>query len=545
MLEKIWKFFFLRALHSVVQRQWFRRTWIIQEMALSARTPLVLCGNSMLCWDCFQNICTLFDLSFKACHWKDPYDIDSFFRRCHPQKLVETIRSELHTSGFQGRIDALTSMRDCIQDLYAGSQSGETGRGAAPLCIAMLYSNGANATDLKDRVYGILGLLPAAKRYSISVDYSKSLQEIYQDAFEFLISERDGFQVLSIAAGVSCGDDWLSWLPKYEKQSVESLVEPCFRRGSIYKSSGWLPPTYDVVDESILLLSGIPIDTVLQTADPIVDAKHETFLCDEDNSFIELAYNSVVALFLEAKDTEPCSTCTSSLTVATNLTCRHWLYAPKILCCTTGQRVDCMTYEHTNASDCNCGYHGMEEWDYIERASATPTKFHYTQRKSLREAISRAMVGDHLAYRNLDMSGVPAPADCEWLLPTVYNLTGWFRDLSTAAIDQTRTVSDYEDLKHLVKLSSRRICEGRKAFRTVNGWIGFGPAEMLPGDMIMVVAGADVPFLLRPSEVGNESLYRLVGECYVQGLMLGELFENMPNLEADGSRIALQTFHIY
>jgi hypothetical protein len=47
-----------------------------------------------------------------------------------------------------------------------------------------------------------------------------------------------------------------------------------------------------------------------------------------------------------------------------------------------------------------------------------------------------------------------------------------------------------------------------------------GPAYMRPGDVIVVLGGASLPFIVRPSEDGN---FRLMGECYYDGIMDGEL----------------------
>jgi len=51
----------------------------------------------------------------------------------------------------------------------------------------------------------------------------------------------------------------------------------------------------------------------------------------------------------------------------------------------------------------------------------------------------------------------------------------------------------------------------------------FTKAEVRDGDVIMVLIGADVPFLMRPYEDG----YRLLGEVYVHGIMKGEAMQGI------------------
>jgi hypothetical protein len=53
---------------------------------------------------------------------------------------------------------------------------------------------------------------------------------------------------------------------------------------------------------------------------------------------------------------------------------------------------------------------------------------------------------------------------------------------------------------------------------TNTGYLGLGNPQ--PGDEVWVLLGGNSPFVLRP--VPDSSQYRLVGDCYVQGIMDGE-----------------------
>jgi len=67
----------------------------------------------------------------------------------------------------------------------------------------------------------------------------------------------------------------------------------------------------------------------------------------------------------------------------------------------------------------------------------------------------------------------------------------------------------------------RRTVLGRKFFLSKSGYMGFGPRALQKGDMIYILLGCDVPLVIR--RVGKH--YRLVGECFVWGLMDGEALE--------------------
>jgi hypothetical protein len=63
-----------------------------------------------------------------------------------------------------------------------------------------------------------------------------------------------------------------------------------------------------------------------------------------------------------------------------------------------------------------------------------------------------------------------------------------------------------------------RACVDRRFFVTKTGLMGIGPDTMNAGDIIGVLFGGRVPYLLRAVDTGFE----FIGECYVPGLMNGE-----------------------
>jgi hypothetical protein len=63
-------------------------------------------------------------------------------------------------------------------------------------------------------------------------------------------------------------------------------------------------------------------------------------------------------------------------------------------------------------------------------------------------------------------------------------------------------------------------------FVTTPGLFGLCPWRSKEGDVIVLLDGGNVPYLLRPVEKEGEELrYELVGECFVQGIMHGEILD--------------------
>lgn len=67
----------------------------------------------------------------------------------------------------------------------------------------------------------------------------------------------------------------------------------------------------------------------------------------------------------------------------------------------------------------------------------------------------------------------------------------------------------------------RQVTEGRRFFTSLGGYMGIGPPGMRSGDLICVFLGGNVPWVVR--QEGHN--YKLIGECYVHGIMNGEFMQ--------------------
>lgn len=66
------------------------------------------------------------------------------------------------------------------------------------------------------------------------------------------------------------------------------------------------------------------------------------------------------------------------------------------------------------------------------------------------------------------------------------------------------------------------FARGRRFAGTEGGLIGWVPEESIEGDLVVIPYGSRVPLVLRSE--GN-SKYKLMGECYVHGLMDGRAIQ--------------------
>ncbi|KAF2138221.1 uncharacterized protein K452DRAFT_353118 [Aplosporella prunicola CBS 121167] len=71
-----------------------------------------------------------------------------------------------------------------------------------------------------------------------------------------------------------------------------------------------------------------------------------------------------------------------------------------------------------------------------------------------------------------------------------------------------------------IRSALRSAIRNQRLGTTAKGYLGLLPRQAKPGDIVCVLFGCNVPFIIRKAD-GDK--YRLVGECYVHGIMRGEV----------------------
>jgi len=94
--------------------------------------------------------------------------------------------------------------------------------------------------------------------------------------------------------------------------------------------------------------------------------------------------------------------------------------------------------------------------------------------------------------------------------------------LCTADRPSVEEDSRYAPILEAIERYDLRSAHNRIFFVTRMGMPGIGPKVMRAGDIVAVLRGSGVPFVLRPLE-GEQ--YQLAGAAYVWGVMYGEVVE--------------------
>jgi hypothetical protein len=117
----------------------------------------------------------------------------------------------------------------------------------------------------------------------------------------------------------------------------------------------------------------------------------------------------------------------------------------------------------------------------------------------------------HLANHSLAVKGIWV----DIVAPGVFH-----PDSHSGISGRLESVPNSQDGMHLLTEELEDTTSSdRLLFTTSGGMKGIGPSGTEAGDCLFVLAGGKLPFALRWS---RQKQYRLVGECYVPGLMWGE-----------------------
>ena len=168
-------------------RPWLSLVWILQELALAQNDPLVVLGGRSVRWSLLVG-------AWRVIAEEDLAPLGSSEQYLQPLSDPDAGGHEpiRHLEIFsKTKLDVLAELREKFHS--------DSGLGLWKLLI---ISRTSEATDPRDRIYGLLGLLEADARDPerstlISINYRKSTVEVYTDAMAHIFSQGNGPSFLS------------------------------------------------------------------------------------------------------------------------------------------------------------------------------------------------------------------------------------------------------------------------------------------------------------------------------------------------------------
>lgn len=169
------------ALVDLFERDYWDRLWVVQEV-LNARSVTVYCGNTSLPWRVYV-------------------DASDAFKR-HEEQLKQYLPSTGNN-----KVIPLVSQQQFQYSVvlaFKGPASLERLRqepDAEPISLLSVLCNCRLklSSEPRDKVFGVLGILPQEFKYNFPPNYSASLREVYTNVVEFLLHATGSFDVICAA----------------------------------------------------------------------------------------------------------------------------------------------------------------------------------------------------------------------------------------------------------------------------------------------------------------------------------------------------------
>ncbi|KAI2618615.1 hypothetical protein GGS26DRAFT_602758 [Hypomontagnella submonticulosa] len=465
-----------RILSSFFAQPWFHRVWTVQEVVLAREANITL-GDWELDWKPFSEaVRILFSASFTT-----SYALSL---------RIQGIKSKTETHS----IDICAALYLCdIQQLHQRSKN---------LLPLLSDSRDRKATKPVDHVYAVLGMAKEVQNPTIApllpqllaVDYVKPASLVFRDATWFIILNHHTLRPLTMAElpDERPFPDCPTWVPIWSQpRKTIRLYHEQFNAnlGTNVRLEPGPPGT--------LCVAGYTLDSVGHTTGELVNANVSDFdgveerwhypPREEDKFFVTSA----------------------------------WQLVRQVL----GYRKDARASRNNTDTDT-----GPPD---DKPGPTTPTQPPYSSDYHTTEAFIRTLIGNQITTSHKsrpDTSEEVTRSAYAWLRSHVAGFPHSKTLLQRAISALEETFYPGVDLSFQVCML--RTCFGRRFFVTKGGYLGVGPGSMREGDEVAVLLGLSVPVLVRPLENSGEEeqgggeegrRYEFVGECYVHGIMDGEL----------------------
>ncbi|KAM6514257.1 hypothetical protein FALCPG4_015412 [Fusarium falciforme] len=456
---------------TLFRRHWFQRTWIIQE-AILAKRGIVYCGRESIPWSKFETVVAALYMYHHTVKQIPGYDsvIDRAINGVNTMRLARRDRRKDRFRHFF----IMRSERGQLNE-YSG------------LLDLLLDTRQFQCTNPRDKIYGLMGIVRQnVNDEHLNPDYSFSVEQVYRNFVIWEIFANNNLRVLGCGSEKESESNFPSWVPDFMRLSPQQHL---LRRGRRLDYNAGLDTKIQVKlsDDSL----------VLQVKGIVADRIHTVGTKEAVTGF---------ALHLPRKlEDRKCESKQNALWFQELIQKKKWLDEAIVIYGEAYQRL---------ASN-GRPFIG----DGHKKKLMTPaTKLADRDAPPGLESFCRALIF------NVDEFERPAA-------PVYTDMVAAFGILVGKSMRVEESyVAKWLPYAQLAERSLVRGAVGRRFAGTNEGLVGWVPQGTRRGDMVVVLYGSRVPFVLR--KVG-EGKYNLVGECYIHGLMAGEAVRAERRLEQE------------
>lgn len=513
----------LNAVGALLERPWFHRRWIIQEVVLSRHVKVYVGGKS-IAWEVFMHVVNLL-----------------YLRGNWSSELVRTNMENVRA------MDVL-HLQARIHSHRREKQQGHH-KQLSLLQLLLLFNTSA-CSDPRDSLFALLGLA-SEQEPRLQVDYLNSAGEVFAEfAHQHLLTPgRDAFQLLQ-CAGAFRGPSKTrlnpqSWIPEWTRTPrFAPLLDDGFTAGDGSKK-------FSISEDDVLTIKGSTLgiigrktrysrgtireslfrnllwswvalmnDKCAYRDSEIVDALGFTLIADAALARVDRSL-----LGLDAPPSEERQKMLSGF---------RYLAWRAVNAEETDSDAD-----NDGGAPCDSRSETLRERlsellnstsSILSRTSSTINPFE--QSSGTNQSVSDRVSSLQRHASTSKLSRLPGQITPLMLSgPTIKRAASADPMTGLSAVEYAKLQKESATAgRDYLRLLSRTM-SGRCLFRTVEGGIGIGPGDTHNGDIVVVLRGARTPFILRRNDFSRT--FRLLGDAYVHGAMYGR----------DGDPHRSSTFH--
>ncbi|CZR54792.1 uncharacterized protein PAC_04676 [Phialocephala subalpina] len=513
------------AMLHLFQRPWFGRMWTIQEQLL-AKSGHFQCGlQSLHIWDMLRA---------------------ATFMKVVSNFLGDGILSMPGTSG-----PAWLKEKESWGPFIRRQSMSDHWPLHQLLLEAHFGSSAPSATDARDMIYGMLSLASDIEQLGIIPNYSVSCETVFRDIARRIIVRGGFIDYLAYVNGRAPVPNLPSWA--YDPRVANKIFGAPLNTGTLplnvssddkqhlracpFNVSGdKRQPLCDVdmdVDEGeqkeFLRIQGVEVDR-------ISDLGNFKIFEGDDIAYVEVIWLVMIVAYLHQRDKDkleslysfperaleaiwrtPLEDCYYEVGEGARRADRRayvgWeqIFRDVQNFATASSSTTAMANDTQNGQDGQDGHHLL----LFARIPGKLNPFEDGRSQSLPIAGQDLDAGEIESNINTGTNG----AAIFQPLVVLSDIAKVFRMFPT-----TTTNEQYEWTNRIRKLKSRR------PFVTQKGYLGMAPSRSQADDVVVVLYGGKVPYVIRPIP-GNPDHFELIGACYCDGIMDGELFQTTKEVE--------------
>jgi hypothetical protein len=529
---------------AFLERRWFRRAWIIQEIAF-AKVGIVICGQVLLNWDMLQIAAAwLYESGSHSVIWQQGNSRSSSVMSeytglyCAEEDTDVQLRHQnpIVTIAFISRIRQFNKVKASRPAIVSSAEPNDT--------LAILSDfRSSHCQDPRDKVYAFLSLCSTTDgdlcNKSISVDYSSSVSQIYTDAAWTILENFENLRILSYVDSDEKGRfiDLPSWVPNWSTGQNHIPYETLpWAEGTSSKQSPAHPYTAcgktfwkldkDHERSQYLNLKGVNIGSIKNM---ISFEFHNSDVMDilQDipavYSYLDLSMTGTHEYISKTnlQDAAKKRVQTRLEAFWRTLICDIWESKHPAPHSAGHAFVDMLANDMRLYLNDGIIFGFDEESKKDEDTGKLIISFIRLAREGILDKTSwqegfERRVALCLDLRNDEMLSLQGFSQFNISTSNTPVLDVYLQHIKTAKDVHTRNIKDEQAVLAWIK----QYREEKLLFTTTTQKIGQGPKSMKLNDEVWILRGAQVPFVLRPMGNGH---HRLIGEAYIHGVMHGEV----------------------